>query len=554
MAAAAVHKGAGRSAEAAAIYAAIEKDFPVELRQIVRPSRAQIALCRIQALDGAGRRPEARALALRILREIEAAGPASLESGDVGLLVEAALALAPGQDPVAEEDYRSSLGMLRAAQVAAERSFGFARACREWILPRIARGGEPERFLESDGPSSQAPGSQGTIVAWTLGKSGSGIEAAGFRVRPEGAFASLMDHSPTGPGPLGNDPDPIPGSSAGALPLQVEWSPEPGVFKDLTGLPGALGGFRIGLDRASWDARLGTARRPFRIALMLISILGLFLALGTGLGLRLLAREMFLARMKTEFVANVSHELKTPLALIRLFGETLLLDRVRDSAKAKEYFGIIVRESERLTHLVNNILDFSSLEAGRKTYDFRPLDLGRVVEETLAAYRFQLEERGFQVGLEVSPGLPATLADPDSVAQALINLLNNSVKYSPGEKEIQVKAFHEGGAIRVSVADRGIGIAHAERKRIFEDFYRSPAARRLGTRGSGLGLSLVRRIAEAHGGSVDVASTLGQGSTFTLSFPVRRPAGAGKGSGMPAADHAEGADDGTARSEANAGN
>src|SRR5262249_24783196 len=161
----------------------------------------------------------------------------------------------------------------------------------------------------------------------------------------------------------------------------------------------------LGLDGASWDQLLGAARRPFRLAMLLEAALGLLLALGLVLGWLAFRQEMFLARMKTEFVANVSHELKTPLALIRLFGETRLFDRVKEPSKAKEYFGIITRESERLTHLVNNILDFSSLSAGRKSFDLKPCALGRLVEDTFAAYRFQLEERGFRSGLRVAADL-----------------------------------------------------------------------------------------------------------------------------------------------------
>jgi signal transduction histidine kinase len=226
--------------------------------------------------------------------------------------------------------------------------------------------------------------------------------------------------------------------------------------------------------------------------------------------------------LKTDFVANVSHELKTPLSLIRLFGETLLLDRLRDPAKAREYYEIIVRESERLTHLVNNVLDFASIEAGQKQFNFRPTNLSQLVADTLEAYRLQLEERGFRVQVDTPPDLPPVLADPDAVGQALLNLLDNAVKYASEEKQIVVRVERAGEEARIAVTDRGIGISPREARRVFETFYRAPAARRMGTRGSGLGLSLVRHILQAHGGNVELKSAPGKGSTFTLVFPLRR--------------------------------
>ena len=146
--------------------------------------------------------------------------------------------------------------------------------------------------------------------------------------------------------------------------------------------------------------------------------------------LRATRRELKLVEAKGTFVSNVSHELKTPLALIRLFGETLEMGRVNSEEEMRDYGRIINRESSRLTHLINNILDFSRIEAGRRKYQFVETDIGQLVDEVLESYEYQLTAAGFEVTKETQPGLPPTLLDPEAMAQALLNLLNNAIKYS----------------------------------------------------------------------------------------------------------------------------
>ena len=226
--------------------------------------------------------------------------------------------------------------------------------------------------------------------------------------------------------------------------------------------------------------------------------------LGAGLFLvyKNVKRELHLSRLKSDFVANVSHELKTPLALIRLFAETLELGRVPGEEKARQYYRIINKESQRLTQLINNILDFSRIEAGRKEYRFARADVGRIVHEVIESYRFPIEQQGFTLEVDVAEELPAAQVDKEALSQALINLVNNAIKYSPDEKHLRVAARTEGNSLAISVADRGIGIAKADQKRIFEKFYRAENSLVHETKGSGLGLSLVQHIVEAHGGSV----------------------------------------------------
>jgi signal transduction histidine kinase len=258
--------------------------------------------------------------------------------------------------------------------------------------------------------------------------------------------------------------------------------------------------------------------------LAIIAFIDLMLAAGLYLVYSNVRRELHLARLKSDFVANVSHELKTPLALIRLFAETLELGRVPSEEKAQQYYRVINKESHRLTQLINNILDFSRIEAGRKEYRFAPTDVARVVREVIESYRFQIEQQGFELKVDVEEDLPQVPADAEAVGQAIINLVNNAIKYSRESKTIDIEvrreARRDGSKVLVSVKDTGIGIPRSEQKKIFDKFYRGEDSLVHETKGSGLGLALVRHIMEAHSGAVEVESTPGKGSTFTLALPV----------------------------------
>ena len=245
---------------------------------------------------------------------------------------------------------------------------------------------------------------------------------------------------------------------------------------------------------------------------------------GVYLTIRDMNRELQLSKLKSNFVSSVSHELKTPLALIRMFSETLLLGRVKDERK-QEYYNVINKESERLTALINNVLDFSKIDAGRRSYDMNPANIADVVENTLAAYQHELRKQGFEVEADLEPDMPDSVMDDDAIAQALLNLLNNAVKYSGEKKSIKVSARHKDGLLYVSVTDHGIGIDKQEQSKVFEMFYRGSSENVRATRGTGLGLAITKHTIEAHGGSVTLESVKGQGSTFTIILPVRSAAG-----------------------------
>jgi signal transduction histidine kinase len=260
---------------------------------------------------------------------------------------------------------------------------------------------------------------------------------------------------------------------------------------------------------------------------IILGALSLVMAGGVFLTYRNISREMNLARLKSDFVANVSHELRTPLALIRLYAETLELGRLTAQEKYQEYFRIIREESERLTALINNILDFSRIEAGRKEYEFKETNLAELVRATLDSYRFQIEQNGFAFEENISGDIPPLNVDREAIARSLLNLVNNALKYSKDQKYIGVSLYRSNGSVKLEVQDRGIGIAADEQDKIFEKFYRCGDPLVHNTKGSGLGLSLVRHIAQAHGGTVFVESVPEKGSKFTIALPIDPSASGG---------------------------
>lgn len=227
-----------------------------------------------------------------------------------------------------------------------------------------------------------------------------------------------------------------------------------------------------------------------------------------------------LEQIRTEFVANVSHELRTPLTAIKGFVETLL-DGAHDDPDARTRFlAIISRESERLEQLISDLLDLSRIESGRLRPSLRPTDLGQVVESVFACVSSRAAEQRIALINDVPPDLPKVPADPDLIRQVIMNLVDNSLKYTREGGTVTVCATVVDDSAEVSVSDNGIGIASYHLPRVFERFYRVDKARSRELGGTGLGLSIVKHIVESHGGTVRIASKIGEGTTVTFALPL----------------------------------
>ena len=286
---------------------------------------------------------------------------------------------------------------------------------------------------------------------------------------------------------------------------------------------------------AQWARRNRAYNLAFTAALSIV-LLGCI-----AMALRTASRAMHLSQMKADFVSNVSHELRTPLASIRVFAEFLTLGRAATPDKVREYGARIDLESRRLAHLIDNILDFSRIESGRKTYQFVPVDLREVVDSVLRAFATRLEQGGFEVQVDASEWRPgAVMLDPDAIAQAVGNLLDNAIKYSGDARQITVQLRREDTTAVVAVSDRGIGVPGVEQAKIFERFHRVSTGLVHDVKGAGLGLSIVHHVVQAHHGRVVVDSEPGRGSTFAIHLPVAPVAAAAETPATvePAGDHA----------------
>ena len=286
---------------------------------------------------------------------------------------------------------------------------------------------------------------------------------------------------------------------------------EPRDWSIAVSVPPGGGGF--------WHATEGYGPTVLTVGLLLVAL---------GLTVQAHRRSAELARMQTDFVAHVSHQLKTPLSLLSAATETLELDRVRSPERFAEYLRTIHAEAARLSLLVQRVLEFSRLQQQRH-YEFERADLGALVDETVAAFAHGLSAQGFAFDVQRDASPMLVRADPAALEQVLANLLDNAVKYSGDRKTISVRVRATGTAAIVDVIDHGVGIAATDRARIFERFYRTPGTHRPGF---GLGLPIVKELVGAHGGRVTVDSTPGVGSTFRIELPLDRGERAG---GAPAA-------------------
>jgi signal transduction histidine kinase len=239
-----------------------------------------------------------------------------------------------------------------------------------------------------------------------------------------------------------------------------------------------------------------------------------------GVAAQAVRKQIKLNKLKNDFIATVSHELKTPLASIRLLVDTLLEGNYKDQQQAVEYFQLVSKENERLTRLVDNFLTFSRMERNKQTFEMaetRPVDIARAAAEAVKT-KFNSGRCNFQ--LQIADDLPDIFADCDIMVTALINLLDNAYKYSYNDKKIELKVFSENNFVCFSVSDNGVGMTHSQTNKIFNRFYQADTSLSRRAEGTGLGLSIVKFIVDAHKGTISVDSEIGKGSTFTVRLPV----------------------------------
>lgn len=249
------------------------------------------------------------------------------------------------------------------------------------------------------------------------------------------------------------------------------------------------------------------------VGVLLIAILAILVA-------RSISRQIRLTRLKNDLLATVSHELKTPLASMRVLIDTLGEGRCRDASQAQEYYGLIAKENERLSRLIDNFLTFSRMERNKRAFDFAELPPAEIVSSAVEAVRDRFAAPHCRLEVEIAPHLPAVLGDRDALISVVLNLLDNAYKYSGPRKHVAIRAYARDGQVCLAVRDNGIGLSRRSMRRVFDRFYQVDRTLTRSVGGCGLGLSIIKFIVDAHDGTVSVASELGQGSTFTVTLPA----------------------------------
>ena len=280
-----------------------------------------------------------------------------------------------------------------------------------------------------------------------------------------------------------------------------------------------LPGYSLGITNAGESLESVIQWRQ-TVNIIVVVLFDLCLVAALLLILRYIRKESDLAQHKSDFVSNVSHELRTPISLVKMYTESLEMGRVKDEKKREEYYHVINSETDRLSRIVNKILTFSRMDAGRKKFNFVKSDLNEIVEKIVSTYSHQLREMGYKFTIKLYEQALNVNIDLDSAEEAVTNLIDNAIKYDSEKKEIIVSTGMKAGYYYFSISDKGIGISKEEQKKIFEKFYRVSSGLVHNTKGSGLGLSLVKHIMDEHGGYVEVDSQINTGSKFTLYFPM----------------------------------
>jgi signal transduction histidine kinase len=274
-----------------------------------------------------------------------------------------------------------------------------------------------------------------------------------------------------------------------------------------------------------YQTERGSAKRQFNLRrnIYILSVVVVIVALFFGgfLAIKSTARELELARLKSDFVSTVSHEFRTPLTSIRYLAEMLHRGRVQGEDKKQQYYETITTESERLSRLIENILDFSKIEAGMKEYKFEEVDVAELARDVASRFQEQVAPQGFVINSEISKQMLRVNADREALSRALFNLLDNAVKYSGESRNVFLRAWSDRENVFFEVRDEGIGISKDEQEKVFEKFYRTQIVHNSNIKGSGIGLTVVSHIVKAHGGEVLLESEVGKGTKVTIRIPVK---------------------------------
>lgn len=262
-----------------------------------------------------------------------------------------------------------------------------------------------------------------------------------------------------------------------------------------------------------------TSRRGIYFYMFLL-IAGI-LIFGLILTVRTVTREMELAKMKSDFVSTISHEFKSPLTSIRQLAEMLQTGRIPSEERRQKYYDVLLEQSERLSLLTDNILSFAQIEEGRKEFKFEMADIGALLKDIVTTLQDRVRHEGFEIQMDIDKSLPEIRMDTAAMTQAVTNLMDNAIKYSGKKRKVVVRSFTENQNLVIAVQDFGIGIQKEEISKVFERFYRGGDELTRTVKGSGLGLTLVKQIVEAHQGSVHVKSEPGRGSTFSIRLPLQ---------------------------------
>jgi len=279
-------------------------------------------------------------------------------------------------------------------------------------------------------------------------------------------------------------------------------------------------------DRRLVETLLTSRRGVYFYAFLLLTGI---LTFGLTLTARSVTHQLELARMKSDFVSTVSHEFKSPLTAIRQLAEMLQSGRVVSEEKRSRYYDVLLEQSERLSVLVDNVLDLARMDEGRYELERATVDVGDLLEEIVERAEHRVRHEGFTIRSEIEHPAPSLTLDAAAVTQATTNMIDNGVKYSGDSREIVVRGFSRNGHFVIAVQDFGVGLDDDEAARVFERFYRGGSELTRTVKGTGLGLALVKQIAEAHGGSVAVESTPGSGSTFSIRLPLDSSPGGARG-------------------------